>query len=101
MRGLRLTLVVAMTMVALFVGSGVASAGLAWCEIGSPPPMDTPVADGGTLAPRPDNGHPMPTPLFQNANGKFLPNPVATDGDGQYPYLLPPGMGKAAQAPGR
>ncbi len=72
-------------MVALFLGSGVASAGMAWCEIGSPPPMDAGIA-GNPL----QNPHGMPTPDFQNNNGKFTDNPVVPGA------LLPPGMTQAA-----
>ncbi len=96
MRRLRLLIVSATLMVALFVGSGVASAGVAWCEIGSPPPMDTTVSGGGTLAPNPQNNpHGMPTPLFKNANGKFSDNNIAVTSSGSQLYL-PPGMAKAA-----
>ncbi|MHB0869761.1 MAG: hypothetical protein ACYC5J_09950 [Chloroflexota bacterium] len=98
MRRLRLLIFTATLVLAISVGSGsVLAGGIAWCELGSPPPMDTPLPDGGTLAPNPQhNPNGMPTPLFDNANGKFVPNTVAQDENGQYSYLLPPGMVKAA-----
>ena len=90
MRRLRLLVLSATLMAALFLGSGVASAGMAWCDVGSPPPMDTPTS-GGYLAPNPQlNPNGMPTPLFKDANGKFTPNPVVPGA------LLPPGMTQAA-----
>lgn len=86
MRRLRLVIVAATLMAALFMGSGIASAGVGWCDWGSPPPMDAGIAP---LVDSNPNG--MPTPIFQNKNGKFDPNPVVSGA------LLPPGMSNATK----
>lgn len=90
---LRIVLVLAMALVAMFVTSSAAFAGLEWCDVGSPPPMDT------GIAPNPDkNPNGMPTPMFQNKNGKFDANPLAgTEGGPPAGALVPPGMAKAAK----
>ena len=75
-------------MVALFAGGGVASAGMAWCEIGCPPPMEA-----GLVANPGHNPHGMPTPQYENANGKFV---TFTDSQGNTVHL-PPGVGKKAE----
>ncbi len=85
MSRLRLLVVSATLMVALFLGSGVASAGMAWCEVGSPPPMDA-----GMVNNPQHNPHGMPTPTFKNSNDKFTDNPMVPGA------LLPPGMTQAA-----
>lgn len=96
MHRLRLTVIIATLVAALFMGSGVASAGLIWCEVGSPPPMDTQLASGSMLAPRPDNGQLMPSPVSKQPNDKFTVNPVVLAQQGQTVYL-PPGMTQASQ----
>ncbi len=73
MRRLRLVVSLSFAAVALLVGSGVASASVGWCDIGCPPPIES----GKVAAPHPG----MPTPQFQDSNGKFVNN-------------LPPGFNK-------
>ena len=91
MNRLRLFLVAATLMVALFTGSGIASAGVAWCDWGSPPPMDN-----GMVENPQNNPNGMPTPEFKNANGKFIENPLAgQEGGAPAGSVLPPGMDKA------
>ena len=87
MRRLRLIIAAATLTVTLFLGSGVAFAGVEWCDWGSPPSMDS------GIAPNPNrNPHGMPTPEFKsNGNAEFTENP-AVDG-----ALLPPGMAKSSQ----
>lgn len=77
---LRAVLALMAVMVALLVGSGVASAGVMWCEVGCPPPIES----GLVQSPDVQNGRGLPTPQFTNPNGKF-------------DNSLPPGMAKAAK----
>ncbi len=80
---MRLAIAAGTLLVALLVSSGVASAGVAWCDLGSPPPMDA------SLVTNPQNNpNGMPTPQYKNANGKFVSNPVVQGA------LLPSGVGK-------
>lgn len=81
MRRLRLTIAAATLGITLFVGSGVASAGVEWCDWGCPPPFET-----GKTAPRAG----MPTPQFKDSNGKFV---TVTVKEGQT-AVVPPGVGK-------
>lgn len=68
---LRTLAVVSGLMAALFAGSGVASAGMSWCDVGCPPPMEA-----GRVENPQHNPNYMPTPDY---NGQFV---------------LPPGMSK-------
>lgn len=104
MRKLRLVIVAATLVAALFAGSGIASAGVGWCDWGSPPPMDAGIASNPDRNP---NG--MPTPLFgqnpygQAPNSKFTVNSVAASDasfQAQFPggkAYLPPGMSNATK----
>jgi hypothetical protein len=69
MRKLRLGIVLASVMVGLISSSGIAWAGMSWCDLGCPPPMES-----GKVANPGHNPHGMPTPQFQNSNGKFVNN---------------------------
>lgn len=67
---LRTLAVVSGLMAALFAGSGVASAGMSWCDVGCPPPMHAERVDNPQ-----NNPHGMPTPDY---NSKFeLPSGIS------------------------
>lgn len=96
----RMIAVTTALMVSLLTGTGVASARLAWCGSGCPPPMEAGLAENPQ-----HNPHGMPTPIFENANGKFVEagdEVSAVDKKTgevvSVQILLPPGMaGKVAE----